>query len=152
MSKRLGDLPYPDARSAVAAHYGSESTERIMPGHIRTRVKAMRRDRLERSPVAAPPSELADDPGRYREALKGEIGRIANGFSAMRAVGELPAATPPRVAEVRKALGPAIPLPERMLPPEEIARRQAAASRAARGAPVIAGTVEPSEDEGEPAA
>jgi len=130
----IGDLPYPDARSAVAAHYGSESTERIMPGHIRTRVKAMRRERLERDPVAAPPAELTDSPGKYREALKGDVKRIADGFSAKRAIGELPSATPPPAAEVRKALGPAIPPAERNLPPEEIARRQAAESRAARGA------------------
>ena len=147
----IGDLPYPDARAAVAAHYGSESTERIMPGHIRTRVKAMRRERLERAPVAAPPAELTDDPGKYREALKGDVKRIADGFSVKRAIGELPSATPPPAAEVRKALGPAIAPAERNLPPEEIARRQAMESRAARGAPVIAGTViEP--DEGEPAA
>lgn len=142
----IGDLPYPDARSAVAAHYG-QSTERIMPGHVRTRVKAMRRERLERDPVAPPPAELTDDPGKYREALRGTIRRIADGFSVKRAIGELPSATPPPVAEVRKALGPAIPRPERLLPPEEIARRQAAASRAARDAST---TTEP--DEGEPAA
>lgn len=130
----IGDLPYADARSAVAAHYG-ESTERIMPGHIRTRVKAMRRERLERDPIAAPAPELADEPGKYREALKGEIKRVADGFSVKRAIGELPSATPPPVAEVRKALPPPLPPEERHLPPEEIARRQAAESRAQRGAP-----------------
>ena len=50
-----------------------------MPGHVRTRVKAMRRERLERDPVAAPPAEVTDEPGKYREALKGEIQRIADG-------------------------------------------------------------------------
>jgi len=145
----IGDLPYADARSAVAGHYG-ESTERIMPGHVRTRVKAMRRERLERDPVAAPPAELADDPGKYREALKGEIRRIADARSVQKAIGKLPSETPPHISELRKELGPASPPAERLLPPEEIARRQAAESRAARGANVIPGEV--IADEGEPAA
>jgi hypothetical protein len=143
----IGDLPYPDARSAVAAHYG-DSTERIMPGHVRTRVKAMRRERLERDPVAPPPAELTDDPGKYREALRAGVRRISDGFSVRRAIGRAPSGPPPpAAAEARKALGAALPPPDRTLPPQEIARRQAAESRAARGA---SATAEP--EQGEPAA
>lgn len=142
----VGDLDFDDARQAVVGHY-TDSTDRIMPAHVRTRVKAARRDRLAREIVPAPPAELTDDPGKYREALRGDVKRIADGFSVQKAIGKLPGEAPPPIAEVRKALGPAIAPAERLLPPEEIARRQAAESRAAR---VIRGTVEP--NEGEPAA
>ena len=40
----IGDLPYDDAKAAVIGHY-AESTDRIMPAHVRNRVKAMRRTR-----------------------------------------------------------------------------------------------------------
>jgi hypothetical protein len=130
--RAIGDLPYQDCEAAVVAHY-AESTDWIMPAHVRNRVKAARRDRLERAPVAPPPAELADEPGRYRAALQAGIKRIADGRSVLRAIGPLPGETPPPVAEVRKALGPALPPPERALAPEEIARRQVIQSRAARG-------------------
>jgi hypothetical protein len=141
----LGDLELADCLAAVREVCKRQAF--IAPAEIRTEVRRVRRERLERAPVAAPPAELTDDPGKYREALKGEIKRIADGFSVTRAIGALPGTPPAPVAEVRKALGPAIPPAERTLPPEEIARRQAAESRAARGAPV---NVEP--EEGEPAA
>jgi hypothetical protein len=137
----IGDLPYPDARSAIAAHYGSESTERIMPGHIRTRVKAMRRERLERNPVAAPPAELADTPVRWRAELAGSLRRIADGLSVPRAIAAPVREDdpPPTWAEARAKMAAPV-----VLTSQEIARQQAAESRAAREA---AGP-----DEGEPAA
>ena len=141
----LEDLDSADCRAAVAAIVKRQPF--IAVADIRAEVKRIRRDRLERNPIAAPPAELMDTPGKYREVLKGDIRRIADGYSVKRAIGELPSATPPPVAEVRKALGPAIPPAERLLPPEEIARRQAAESRATRGAPI---DVEP--DDAEPAA
>ena len=107
----------------------------------------MRRERLTREIVPAPPAELTDDPGRYRESLKGDIRRIADGLSVGRAIGELPRAVPPPVAEIRKALGPAIPPADRNLSPEEIARRQAAESRTRRLTLLPAPA-----DEGDPAA
>jgi hypothetical protein len=137
----IGDLPYPDARSAVAAHYGSESTERIMPGHIRTRVKAMRRERLERNPVAAPPAELADTPVRWRAELAGSLRRIADGLSVPKAIGGPVRGDdpPPTWAEARAKMAAPV-----VLTPQEKALQQAAESRAARES---AGP-----DEGEPAA
>ena len=142
----IGDLPAADAQAAVVAHY-RESREWIMPADVRIRVKAMRRDRLAREITPAPPPELTDEPGRYRAVLQAGIRRIADGFSVQRAIGRLPSETPPPLAEVRKALGAALPPEERLLPPEEIARRQAAESRAQRGASV---SIEP--ESGEPAA
>jgi hypothetical protein len=134
--KVIGDLDHADCEMAVLAHY-RESRERIMPADVRIRVKAIRRDRLTREITPAPPAELTDQPGRYRAALQAGIKRIADGRSLHRAIGQLPAKQPPPIAELRKAIGPALPPPERLLSPEEIARRQAAESRAARGAPIV---------------
>lgn len=141
----LADLDSADCREAVAAIVKRQPF--IAVADIRAEVKRIRRDRIERNPIAAPAHELTEQPGRYKAELEAEIRKIADGRSVQKAIGRLPSETPPSVAEVRKALGPASPPPERTLPPEEIARRQAAESRAARGAPV---NIEP--DEGEPAA
>lgn len=135
----VGDLDFADSREAVIAHYRA-SRDWIMPADVRSRVKALRRDRLDREIAPAPPAELTDNPGRYRAELQTRIREIADGRSVQRAIGRLPGETPPPIAEVRKALGPALPPPERTLAPEEIARRQVAESRAARGAPI---TTEP---------
>lgn len=137
--KAIGDLPYADAEAAVAAHYG-QSTERIMPGHVRQLVKAMRRDRIERGivPVVAP--ELAGDPGRFRAELRAGIRQLADGMTRHLAIAAPVREGPPpeEFTEARKALGPA--LPKRGQGPlslQEQARQQAAESRAGRGAPAV---------------
>ncbi len=126
----VGDLPAADAQSAVIAHY-RESREWIMPTDVRTRVKAIRRDRLAREIVPAPPPELADEPGRYRAELKAGVRRIADGFSI-----------PPGIAAPVREDGPPetwaearanLPVP-RVLTPQEKALQQATESRAARDA------------------
>ncbi len=130
--KVIGDLQYDDCESAVVAHY-QETRERIMPADIRKRVRATRRDRIDRAIPTAPPAELADDPGRYRAELKARIRQIADGRSLNRAIappapkGESAAA----LTEARSKMGAALERPG-SLTPQEIARRQAAASRAAR--------------------
>jgi hypothetical protein len=131
----LSDLSYHDCNAAVVAHY-AEATDWIMPAHVRNRVKAMRRDRLAREIVPAPPAELTDDPRSYKAALAAGIRRIADGFSVHKAIGRLPSETPPPIAEVRKQLGPALPRPERLLSHQEMARRQVIESRMQRGAPL----------------
>ena len=85
--RAIGDLPYADAEAAVVEHYGSDSTERLMPGHVRRRVKAMRADRLARTPLPAPPAEAADEPGRYKRVIAANVERIADGLSVQRAIG-----------------------------------------------------------------
>ena len=144
----VGDLSATDAQAAVAAHY-RESREWIMPADVRTRVKALRRDRLAREIVPAPPPEVADEPGRYRAELKGDIRKIADGLSVQKAIGgPVREDGPPEGwAEARARLAAALESADKPLTPEEIARQQAAESRAARGAPLEA---EP--DAGEPAA
>lgn len=76
----IGDLDFADAQAALGAHY-QDSRYRVMPADIRQRVKAMRRDRLERTPVEAPPHELTDDPPRYKAELDRRIDEIARGWA-----------------------------------------------------------------------
>jgi hypothetical protein len=143
----LGDLELADCRAAV-----KEVCKRqpfIAPAEIRAEVRRVRNDRLAREIVSAPPPELTDKPGRYQTAIQAGAKRIADGFSVRRAIARTPAEIPPAAIEARKALGPALARPERVLSPQEAARRQVAESRATRGVPV---TTEPVEDEGEPAA
>ena len=69
----------------MIAHY-RESREWIMPADVRTRVKALRRDRLAREIVPAPPHEVADAPGRYRAELNAEVRKIADGLAIPKAI------------------------------------------------------------------
>lgn len=122
----VGDLPAADAQAAVIAHY-RESREWIMPADVRTRVKAMRRDRLEREIVPRLPAE----PGPYKAALEASIQEIADGRSVQKAIGgpvreDDP---PPTWAEARAKMPAAA-----VLTPQEKALQQAAESRAVREA------------------
>ena len=126
----IGDLSYEDCIAAVIAHY-TETAEWIMPAHVRTRVKAMRRDRLAREIIPAPPHELADNPRNHQAALQARIREIADGRSFQNAIGgpvreDDP---PPTWAEARAAMKIAP-----TLTPQEKALRQADESRAAREA------------------
>lgn len=131
----VGDLDFNDAKQAVVGHY-TDTTDRIMPAHVRSRVKAVRRDRLAREIPPAPPAELTDDPGRYKAAIEASVRRIANGLSFQRAIpGPVRDGTPPAEwTEARNALGEALEGAAKPPSPQETARRQAAESRAARGA------------------
>ena len=125
----LGDLDYRDCEAAVVGHY-TDSTDWLMPAHVRKRVKAMRDARIARSIPAAPPAELADDPGRYRAELKAQIRRIADGRSMNRAIeGPAMGEPPAEFTKGRGGFGDALERPG-SLSPQEIAQRQAAASRA----------------------
>lgn len=105
----LADVTLDDAQQAVAAHYG-ESREWIMPADVKRLVKAMRRDRLERSIAEAPAPELTDDPVRYRAALAENIRSIADSKSLNRSLGTpkrdrpLAIAPPIREPQVPRAL------------------------------------------------
>jgi len=129
----IGDLPFDDARAAVAAHYGADPNSRLMPGHVRQRVKAMRGARLAREVMPAPAPELTDDTIRYRESIFASIESIANGKTVGRAIaggrsrgpGRLSAA---EMAALKARLGTAAP----KLTPQETAEQQAAESRAER--------------------
>jgi hypothetical protein len=73
-----GDLPYDDARHAVARHY-RQSREWLMPADVRHLVKAVRDERLAAAPLPQPPPHLADDPASYVRELKEITRRAADG-------------------------------------------------------------------------
>lgn len=135
----IGDLPFDDARKAVATHYGADPNARLMPGHVRVGVKAIRADRLARTPLPAPSPELADDSVRYRETLAASIQSIANGkqvnraiaASAPRGTGGLPAG---EMAALKARLFATAAHIKPKLSPEEMAAEQAEESRRERGA------------------
>lgn len=76
--KTIGDLRYADCEAAVVAHY-RESRERVMPADVRTRVEAIRRQRIEDAEIPAPPEELRFEPEKYRAWLREVTRRIADG-------------------------------------------------------------------------
>jgi hypothetical protein len=125
----LGDLSLDDCTAAVATV--AKRQPFVAPAEIRAEVRHTRDDRLAREITAAPPPELADEPGRYKAALDAGIRRIADGRSVPRAIGAPVREDdpPPTWAEARAAL----PVP-RVLTPQEKALQQAAESRAAREA------------------
>ena len=84
----IGDLPFGDCEQAVLEHY-AETSDWIMPAHIRTRVKETRRQRIFDAGIPAPPPELLDDPAAYGAALQAAAVAIADGRdpeSAMAAI------------------------------------------------------------------
>ena len=127
----IGDLDFADSRAAVIAHY-QESRDWIMPADVRVRVRAMRRDRLARELIPAPSAE----PGRYKAELDASIRRIADGRTAWLAIAPVREGPPPEeFTEARELFGPALPARAAgSLSPQELARQQAAESRAARAA------------------
>lgn len=126
----VGDLPFDDALAAVRAHY-TEGTDWLMPAHVRTRVRAMRRDRLAREILPAPAAELTDNPPRYRDRLTALIRGIADGKQVVKAIAPAgPSGIPDSYREARAALGKAVP----KLTPQERAALQAEESRREREA------------------
>jgi hypothetical protein len=72
----LGNLPFVDCRDAIVQHY-RKTDDWLMPSHIITAVRKIRRDRLEDAPTLTPPPGL--DPIETIEWLKGARARIAAG-------------------------------------------------------------------------
>jgi hypothetical protein len=68
----IGDLPVEDALEAVARHY-RESTDRMMPAHVRRIVREIREERARATPHEARilPSRFEDDLGRELRASRG---------------------------------------------------------------------------------
>lgn len=101
----IGDLEFEDAKVAVSRHY-RESTDRIMPAHIRRGVKALRAERARQVPSAA--REL---PSRFEPDINREI-RMERGAATVREVlaplakhlAERSAALPPSAVEELRAI------------------------------------------------
>jgi hypothetical protein len=130
----LGDLSLADCREAVAAV--AKRQPFVAPAEIRAEVRRIREARLARTPLPAPPAELADEPGRYQRIVKANIERIAAGLDVSKALegpprGPLAGEPPEEWQQVREAIKPPVQLrPD----PRDLAREQAAESRRQRGA------------------
>jgi hypothetical protein len=70
----LGDLEFDDAMQALRCHY-AESTERLMPAHVRQGVRAIRNERANKahSEALALPSRFEDDEDRTERARRGSV-------------------------------------------------------------------------------
>lgn len=75
----LGDLPFGDARDAVLGHYRDE-TIRLMPAHVRARVKDIRAERLQKAGTLRYPPQLADFPIPASRWAKAATAAIAGGL------------------------------------------------------------------------
>jgi len=76
----IGDLDFTDAREAVRRHF-RESTDRLMPAHIRRTVRVIREER-RRIEAKAPPREL---PGKFEDDADRDA-RMARGAAKVQAV------------------------------------------------------------------
>jgi hypothetical protein len=71
----LGDLDFADARTAVSRHF-RDSTDRIMPAHIRRQTRSIRDERRASAIVRElPPGRFEDDPDRD-ERIRVNVDRI----------------------------------------------------------------------------
>jgi hypothetical protein len=97
----IGDLDFEDARAAVSQHY-RESTERIMPAHIRRLVRIIRDRRRATNVVSTlPPGKCEDDPERDARIArnKQKLSAIMSGIAAKRSV---PGGAEPELSESEK--------------------------------------------------
>ncbi len=86
----VGDLPFTECRDAVIAHY-RDSSDRIMPADVRSRVREIRADRLERNIPAPPPADLTDDPKAYIAWRRDQLAAIRDGRPEVAAAPQRPA-------------------------------------------------------------
>ena len=81
----IGDLPYPDARTAVIAHY-RHTSRRLMPADVFSGVRSAREARANRPlEVTADPDDTAD----YQRQLQAAVKQAGDGGSATEALARL---------------------------------------------------------------
>lgn len=106
----LNDLPLDASRRAVVRHY-TNSTDWIMPAHVRRLVKAERADRVART-IEMPPDADPDDIEAYLDALRDGRTRTAGGGRAIPAQAleqqfrAVPRATPAAIEAAKAAVPP----------------------------------------------
>ena len=126
----LGDLSLADCRAAVVAV--AKRQPFVAPAEIRAEVRKIRDDRLARTPLPAPAAELADVPGRYREIIRANVERIADGMQLRKALGggkPLDGDPPAEWQKAREAIRPG-EVPGKT--PQDIAAEQVAEARRKR--------------------
>lgn len=82
----VGDLAWPDAQAAVIEHF-RESTDWLMPAHIRQRVAAIRQARLDAAGPIEIPEDLADHPAEAIAWKQRAMTAIADGTEPQKAIG-----------------------------------------------------------------
>jgi hypothetical protein len=99
----LPDVAFDDARDAVIGHY-ADTTDRIMPAHVKARVRALRRDRITVAPGEGSvayeteiPDADPDDVPAYLAALREHRRRAADATMRPRPVQQAIAGAFPRV-------------------------------------------------------
>lgn len=84
----LGDLELGDCKAAVQAV--AKRQPFVAPAEIRAEVRRIKDERLERTPVPAPPAELLDDPAAYADRLRQSAQAIASGQPERAAIESAP--------------------------------------------------------------
>jgi hypothetical protein len=102
----IGDLSFDDARAAVALHF-RQSTEWLMPKHVRDLVKKIRGERLEGFQYVPVPGD--ENTAVYLKNLREQRAAVADGLREPAPAIE--PADPERAAQVRKMLGTAFQRP-----------------------------------------
>jgi len=74
----LGDLNYSDAVNAVKSHYGS-SADRIMPAHVRSGVRQIRRERVNGADASFVFSGDPDNTREFQRQLKAHRQAVGDG-------------------------------------------------------------------------
>jgi hypothetical protein len=82
----LGDLSLEDCKQAVTNV--AKRQPFVAPAEIRAEVRAIREERLNRTPVPPPPAELLDDPAAYQRELLRSQKAIADGPRGLKVIGE----------------------------------------------------------------
>ena len=125
----LGDLELADCREAVIMVARRQPF--VAPADIRAEVRRIREDRLARTQLPAPSPELAEQPGRYVQAIRAGVQRLADGFAPPPAITGAPRedGPPDEYVAARKVLPDAEP-PKPDL--QALAREQAAEARRER--------------------
>lgn len=96
----LDDIDFDDARQAVRLHF-RDSTDRIMPAHIRRLARIVREERAKSAITKTlPPGRFEDDPSRTERIAKGaaKVRQILAELAAKKALpaDDVPTAPPTR--------------------------------------------------------
>lgn len=107
----IGDLPFDDAREAVAGHFREEPGVWLMAAHVRQRVKKIRAARLHDFQYVPVPGD--DDTRVYLQALREQREAVASGHREPAPAPALPPGASDRGPELRRLMARAFKRPPR---------------------------------------